>query len=198
MMRKTSLFTVFLLFSSPIWAERVQNSDFYWIFGVVPAHSQTLGGATASTGANFSMAYGYGYQILRKSAASLWAEMEVGFGNGKLRSPALSSYASAQWNAYTPGLRFMVPVHPRLAIYITAGGGAGSFQEAGIVTTAAPSLTNQLTWHGVFDTGGGVDIRLKRSFSLRADFRDFITGRGLSGVEGRHHPTVGIGFAFHH
>jgi hypothetical protein len=198
MMRKSLLLIVYSLLSGPIWAQRVQNSDFFWSFGLVPSHSQNVGGATASSGASFSMSYGYGYQILRKSAASLWAEVEVGFGNGKLHSPALSGYGSSQWNAYAPGLRLMAPVHPRLALFVSAGGGAGGFQEARIVTTAAPSIASQLTWHGVFDTGGGVDIRLKRGFSLRAEFRDFITGRGLSGVEGRHHPTAGIGFAFHH
>jgi len=68
-----------------------------------------------------------------------------------------------------------------------------------VTISGSPPLASAIgTWHGVFDFAGGVDIRLKRSFSLRAEFRDFVTGRGLSGADGRHHPIAGIGIALHH
>ena len=47
------------------------------------------------------------------------------------------------------------------------------------------------------DFGGGLDLRLTRLMSLRAEARDFVTGRGLGGVEGRHHPIFGFGLGFH-
>jgi hypothetical protein len=40
-------------------------------------------------------------------------------------------------------------------------------------------------------------LRLSRSFSVRAEFRDYVTGRGLSGIAGRHHPVPLAGIALH-
>lgn len=63
---------------------------------------------------------------------------------------------------------------------------------------ASPAVKSTLTVHGGFDFGGGVDIRLSRYFSIRAEVRDFVTGAGLSGVEGRNHVAPLVGLVFHH
>jgi len=47
------------------------------------------------------------------------------------------------------------------------------------------------------DFGGGLDFRLTRLMSLRAEVRDFVTGRGLGGVEGRNHPIFSFGLGIH-
>ena len=47
------------------------------------------------------------------------------------------------------------------------------------------------------DFGGGLDFRLTRLVSLRAEARDFVTGRGLGGVEGRNHPIFSFGLGIH-
>jgi hypothetical protein len=38
---------------------------------------------------------------------------------------------------------------------------------------------------------------LTRLLSLRGEIRDFVTGSGLGGVNGRHHPIIGFGMAAH-
>jgi hypothetical protein len=122
--------------------------------------------------------------------------MSMAFGASSATIPSVGGKPNLSWNTYTPGLRFMVPLHERVSIYAASGGGAGSFRQVTISGTP-PFASGSGTWHGVFDAAGGVDIRLKPSFSLRAEFRDFVTGRQLSGADGRHHPIVGIGIGFH-
>jgi hypothetical protein len=54
------------------------------------------------------------------------------------------------------------------------------------------------TTTGAFGFGGGLDFRLTRLLSLRAEGRDFVTRAGLGGESGRNHPffTVGLGLHF--
>jgi len=189
MKRLSSLLLLSALFCGHAAAQFVQNQDVFLLAGVnLP---------TTLTPVLVSGNYGYGYQIVRSSAASLWVEMSFGFGGGAATIPGAGGKPKLLWNTYAPGLRFMVPLHQRVSIYAAGGGGAGNFREVAISGT--PPFASAIgTWHGVFDAAGGLDIRLRRSFSLRAEFRDFVTGRGLSGADGRHHPIVGIGIAFHH
>jgi hypothetical protein len=58
----------------------------------------------------------------------------------------------------------------------------------------SPSVSTYSTLHGSFEFGGGVDFRLSRWFSLRAEVRDLVTGNHLSGAAGRQLvvPTVGV------
>jgi hypothetical protein len=189
MKRLSSSLILFALFLGNAAAQRVQNQDIFLLGGVsVP---------TALSPPRFSLSDGYGYQIVRTSAASLWIEMCVSFGGGSGSVPGAAGKLYLSWSAFAPGLRFMVPVHERVSIYAASGGGAGPFRQV-TVSGTPPFASSTGTWHGVFDAAGGVDIRLKPSLSLRAEFRDFVTGRQLSGAEGRHHPIVGIGIAFHH
>jgi hypothetical protein len=189
MKRLSSLLLLCALLGGHAAAQGVQNQDVFLLASVnLP---------TTLTPTLISGNSGYGYQIVRTSAASLWIEMSFAFGGGKGTVPGVGGKPQLLWNTYAPGLRFMVPLKERVSIYAAAGGGAGNFRELAISGT--PPLASAIgTWHGVFDVAGGLDIRLKRSLSLRAEFRDFVTGRGLSGADGRHHSIVGIGIAYHH
>ncbi|MGB6941961.1 MAG: hypothetical protein WBE37_06180 [Bryobacteraceae bacterium] len=51
--------------------------------------------------------------------------------------------------------------------------------------------------HGVFTFGDGLDFRLLRWFSVRAEIRDLVTGNQLGGTAGRQHPLPTFGIAFH-
>jgi hypothetical protein len=42
-----------------------------------------------------------------------------------------------------------------------------------------------------------MDFRLTRLLSVRGDIRDFVTGRGLGGLNGRNHTIFGFGMAVH-
>lgn len=177
MIRRLCVVAAFLLLCGPAQAQRVQNMDNFTMFGA------TL--PTSSVNAAAATSFGYGYQILRKSAASVWAEFSMGFGGGS---------HSETWMAVAPALRLMAPLQNRVALYALAGGGVGSFKAM----SADADPRTRITWHGIFETGGGADVRLARMFSIRLELRDHITGRELSGVSGRHHPVASVGFSIHY
>ena len=45
--------------------------------------------------------------------------------------------------------------------------------------------------------GGGLDFRLTRLISLRAEVRDFVSRRGIGLTDGRNHLVFGFGMGFH-
>ena len=65
-----------ILFSGAVWAQGVQNSDIYFLTGPAHVKPQVIAGSSTtlsgSTGVGVNI--GYGYQAVRKSAASLWVE----------------------------------------------------------------------------------------------------------------------------
>jgi hypothetical protein len=100
---------------------------------------------------------------------------------------------------FTPGVRFHHTVHPRVALYGAAGGGVAWL--SGQLASVGPGLFTygtERTATGALGFGGGLDFRLSRWLSLRAEGRDFVTRAGLGGESGRNHPffTVGVGFHF--
>ncbi len=62
---------------------------------------------------------------------------------------------------------------------------------------SSPSVSTHETMHGVFTFGDGLDFRLLRWFSVRAEIRDLVTGNQLGGTAGRQHPLPTFGIAFH-
>jgi hypothetical protein len=194
-------FLVAALLSGAAWAQGIQNNDMFFSGGPVWNQAHVIGGTNVplagSTG--FSIQTDYGYQVARASAASLMLDVSFVFPNpGGLKSNVPVSNRSSSWDAITLGLRFMVPVNSRLSFYAVSGGGFGAFSSAYVTGGANPSVSTYDTVHGVFAFGGGADVRLSRWFSLRAEVRDLVTGRELSGTAGREHVLPFFGVAFHH
>jgi hypothetical protein len=200
-MRKSCLlrFLLGVLLSHAAWAQRIQNTDMFFSAGPVPGKTESIEGTnvvlSGSTG--YAWQADYGYQFARLSAVSVMADLSFVFaspGNSKGNVPGSVS------NSLTPatlGLRMMIPVQSRLSFYAVSGGGAGGTNYATVTAGANPSLATVSTIHGVFAFGGGADVRLSRLFSLRAEVRDLVTGKGLAGVDGRHHILPFFGVAIH-
>ena len=192
------LFLGLTILSQTARAQFVQNMDIYFLFGGSPAQSQTVGGQAALSGTTLLVqATGYGYQIVRKSAASLWVEFSPLFSSGKVTASGISGSTNLDWQAFTLGVRFMVPVQSRISLYGATGGGVGWFRELYIAGGSNPLLSSTRTAHGVYDFGGGVDVRVIRMFSVRGEVRDFVTGTNLSGTSGRNHVVIMGGLAMH-
>lgn len=158
----------------------------------VPGSAVTLEGSV-----ELGLNYGYGYQMVRWSAASLWVEFDQTFAGINRATSGIPATANLSLATFTLGTRFMVPVQSRVSLYGVGGGGGGPFHVAVIRGSANPTLSSTETWHGVFEFGGGIDFRLTRLFSVRAELRDYVTGQGLSGATGRHHPLPLAGLAMH-
>jgi hypothetical protein len=189
---------VLLLLPGSLWAQHlVQNMDVSILEGVTWYRPQTIAGTnvTVSGSTGHSQQIGYGYQVLRTPAGGLWIEFYpmTFFSPGTSTANVPGSFNPGGF-LITPGVRYMVPVQSRLSLYAVAGGGVGTFDYAAIAGT---SVTTNDTWHGVFEWGGGIDIRLMRFLSVRVECRDFVTGKGLDGVPGRHHVSPAAGIAWH-
>ena len=202
MMRNTHLLPLLCLALFPGGARAqglIQNMDIFFLFGPAKVNSQTVPGTTVTApgSSGYSEGTGYGYQIARKSAASLWIEFIPAFYNSGTGNAGSLGSVDWDWTAFMLGIRVMVPVQSRISVYGAAGGGFGGFRRPVITGTSPLAVGSSGTDHGVFDFGGGIDFRLQRFISVRAELRDYVTSSGLSGPTGHHHLMPVAGLAFH-
>ncbi len=188
-----------LIFAFGASAQRIQNIDSFFMAGPTFTGTHVIGGTgvTLYGRMGFSDTTGFGYQIMRKSALSLWIEVPMCFLFQLHETASVNSAFSPSSILITPGVRLMVPVHSRVSLFGVAGAGYGGFSYPTLTSDNPPFLTTNNVYHGVIDAGGGVDVRLNRRFSLRVDVRDYITGRNLNGVAGRNHVLPALGVAVH-
>ena len=170
-----------------------QNSDISILAGPVFGSSQVTDstGATVKASGTWSFQSSFAHTIHSYSFADLWFEFASTAENRESTNTSFSAFYE------TPGLRLSVPVGSRVSFYGAVGGGYVRF-DADQENVNSGGHTQRLTnYHGAFDFGGGMDFRLTRLLSLRGEVRDFVTGSGLGGVNGRHHPIIGFGMAAH-
>ena len=201
-MRKICLLRLLLptIFAFGASAQRIQNMDIFFLAGPSFAKTQLIGGSNVtvygSTG--YCETTGYGYQFMRRSAVSLWAELlPFASVHPSAETASIPGSISLTSSLFVPSLRVMAPVQSRISIFGVLGAGLGDFSSPNLTSNKPPNLTTSGSGHLVTGVGGGVDFRLTRMFSLRVDVRDFITGRNLSGVPGRNHVLPMMGFAAH-
>jgi len=187
------------LLSGTAWAQLVQNRDIYFMGGPARTSSSAVPGSnvTVKGTSGYSSVTGFGYQIARSGAGSIWVDFSPAYVIPGLSGANIGGQVNNDFSSYTLGLRFMLPVHDRVALFGTVAGGGGSFNYPVIDGGAEPRVSSNSTIHGVFQFGGGVDFRLTRMFSIRGELRDYVTGKGLSGATGRHHLVPLVGVAFH-
>jgi hypothetical protein len=198
--------TVLLLavLGSPAFAQGVQNSDFSFLFG--GGHTSgvivnnPMGPETLSGSVTFSLQVSYGYQFVSTKAGSLYLEVPQTFVfdlSGTAHGQTVTSLDRNSWY-FTPGVRFKVPTGTRLSFYGVLGGGLASFFEQDSTVNGQVVATNHASFHPALETGGGIDVRISRWLSLRAEGRDFISAPGFGGASGHNHAILLAGIAFHH
>ncbi len=95
----------------------------------------------------------------------------------------------------TPGLRYQFNLIPRLSIFVGGGFGfAVARQRIGVPSGQELVTTKKTYWSEAVNYGGGVEFRLTRRWSLRAETRDF-RARKEAKVPGRNTGIL-VGFAF--
>jgi hypothetical protein len=179
----------------------VQNFDIALLCGINRLSPQAIDGSNVTLyGATAVGCFSHviGYQFARTRGVSLWIELAPEYFAGGSASGSIPGSVNRNMKAHTLGIRLMVPLHSRISAYGAVGGGGGTFYYPAILAGSNPYLLSSRTIHGVFEFGGGVDLRLSRRFSIRGEVRDFVTGNGLSGVSGPNHvlPSIGVGFHF--
>ena len=197
-MRLRCLLLLLVLSRGALWAQ--QNVDFFTTAGDPGSRAFTVAGSnvTAAGSHAFVDTFGFGYQIKRLSTGSLWLELSEIWGAPDDLQASVPSIGKTTWQSYAAGGRYMVPVYKRLSLYAACDVGGGLFHAIALHPGGNPGATTIRTYHGVFEFGGGLDVRLLRWFSLRAELRDLVTGRQLSDAAGRQHILPTFGIAFHH
>jgi hypothetical protein len=187
--RVVKLVVVLSIVSGVAAAQFLQNVDISIMFGRSVVASQTVPGTgvKVTTSGGFTYQVAYGYQLLStKRGHSTIA------GTDQKAADGISS------TIVTPGLRFQMAPHPRLAFYGIAGFGYGGFDSVKLSPAGTPAVPNTFSSHGTAEIGGGFDVRLNQGISLRAEVRDFISGHNLGGASGPNHVVYLFGIAIHH
>ena len=155
--------------------------------------------AKIDLGSGLALQANYGYRVLQRRSAALYLETHF-LANGlrDIRSANSRATRDVATIFVTPGLRIKFLPNRPISPYVAAGGGYALYEQSlstiGGLANSAPRFTHR----GAFDFGGGVDARLWRFVSVRAEIRDFYTGNpsfnaALSN-SGQHNVVAGGGF----
>jgi hypothetical protein len=196
---------LFVLLACIGWAQGWQNTDIVWMFGGLTSSSSVVQGTNSvlSGSAGVATQTNFGYQVASTKAGNLWIEVPVTFtwlGVGTITGTTIASIDRDAFY-FTPGVRLKTPSLGRVSFYGAAGGGTGSLSKTTSSISGANGsvvVNSNVKVVGVFDFAGGIDLRLSRMLSLRAEARDFVSAAHLGGVAGHNHPVYLVGFAFHY
>lgn len=179
-----------------LWGQ--QHFDVYATFGNPGSRAYRVEGTNiTAAGSNvFSSELGFGFHLTQLASTGVWLDVSQIFGSPDDLQASVPGSGRSTWEAYVAAVRVMAPGYKRFTPYGLIGPGGGLFHTVAVQGGDRPSVSTIRAYHGLFAFGGGLDFRLLRWFSLRADFRDVVTGRQLSGAAGRQHmlPTFGIAF----
>jgi len=178
-----------------------QNSDLGMLIGISGPSSQVVAGSqtriTGSVGASGQI--NYARQLKEYRAGRLYLELPLLIGARSIGSVGAVITGFQQTGVYfTPGVRFNVTLDPRISFYAAGGAGLASFRDSR--ATVGPGFVSaSVGWESSLAAafGGGLDFRLTRLISLRAEARDFVSRRGIGLTDGRHHAVYGFGMGFH-
>src|SRR5262249_5820441 len=76
----------------------------------------------------------------------------------------------------TPAARASLFPTTAFSPWVSVGGGFGRFDESSELEFGQPNPGQKGTTSGVFQSGGGLDVRIISAFKLRAEVRDFYSG----------------------
>jgi hypothetical protein len=132
---------------------------------------------TLHSGNGLTFEVNYGRRILREGFAALTVEVpfvvnldeDVHFSVNLIPGDYSSYFV-------TPSLRANIFASSRISPWVSVGGGFGHFSESSHLEGGGknPGKTGSTT--GVFQIGGGFDVKIFKSFSVRGEVRDFDSG----------------------
>jgi len=100
----------------------------------------------------------------------------------------------------TPGARVSLFPTTAFSPWVSVGGGFGRFDENSQLVFGGPNPGQKGSTSGVFQTGGGLDVKIISAFKLRGEVRDFYSGvpqlNANTGKTRQHNIFVGGGVVF--
>ena len=135
--------------------------------GYFPVNLTGVGNAAAIEGS-------FAHRIASVPFLSAYIELPVvGTLNSAVRTFGLTSTASYSALFIAPGLRVKFAPGFPLSPWLATGGGLAHFSaNSGLRLLSGTDTTNT----GVFDYGGGLDMKVAPYLSLRGEVRDFYSG----------------------
>ncbi|MGH9532291.1 MAG: outer membrane protein [Terriglobales bacterium] len=101
----------------------------------------------------------------------------------------------------TPGVKFKFRPQERVSPFVAVGGGYARFDESEDLVSGVPNPGPRGTNTGVFQFGGGFDVKVFSRISLRGEVRDFYSGRPQFNVatdsDRQHNVVFSGGFVVH-
>ena len=187
-MRKILPFLCVALFTTFATAQKI---DLALTAGIYHPVNNAFSGDNA-----FAVEGNAGFRLASVPFVALYFEVPVaGTLDTTVPASALTSVGTYSSIFVTPGLRLKLAPGFAISPYIATGGGLAHFNRSASQTPAGTSSTVN---KGVWDIGGGLDMKVAPFLGLRAEVRDFYSGSPelrLSQVTGtfneRQHNIVG-------
>ncbi|MGZ4789227.1 MAG: hypothetical protein ACXVZX_11975 [Terriglobales bacterium] len=158
--------------------------------GYFPVNSPVGASNAFAVGGNFA------HRIASVPLVSAYLEVPVfaTFNSTASISESLSGRPKYSTLFVTPGLKVKIAPEFPISPYLVAGGGVVHFSKSNVVT-------DDSTYSGTFDVGGGLDFKIAPFFSARGEVRDFYSGSPnlVTGFNDREHQlitTLGLVFRF--
>ncbi len=158
--------------------------------GYFPIDSQTGAGNAFAIGGSFA------HRVVDLPLVSAYVEVPIfaTFDSTSSFSQGLQGHPKYSTLFVTPGLKLKLAPGFPISPYLVAGGGVVHFSKSNVTT-------DDSTYSGTFDVGGGLDFKIAPFFSARGEVRDFYSGSPniVSGFDNREHQlvtTVGLVFRF--
>jgi hypothetical protein len=134
-------------------------------------------------GNGLSFEANYGRHLMGDGFTRLTFEVPAVFDLDQDVNFAVNSVPSSYSSYFvTPSLRANVFATTAISPWVSFGGGIGHFKPSSQLEFGGPN-PNKGSTTGIFQMGFGLDVRIKRTISLRGEVRDFWSGTPNLGVD---------------
>jgi opacity protein-like surface antigen len=174
------------------------------LLGGISTSDRTITSGPGSINVSTGITYQATYARLLKQTEHVGIYFEVPFVASPLQdissaNPAVPlNYASL---FITPGVKFKFRPEQRVSPFVAVGGGYGRFDESEDLVSGVSNPGPRGTNTGVFQFGGGFDVKVFSRISLRGEVRDFYTAvpqyRVLTESGSQHNVVFSGGFVVH-
>lgn len=158
--------------------------------GYFPINSQVGADNAFAVGGSFA------HRVFGLPLVSAYVEVPVfaTFNSTTSVTQTIDGHARYSTLFVTPGLKVKLAPEFPISPYLVAGGGVVHFSKSHVTT-------DDSSYSGTFDVGGGLDFKIAPFFSARGEVRDFYSGSPdiASGFNNREHQlitSVGLVFRF--
>lgn len=207
-MRKLfSIAVLMMLMTLVLVASAQEKSELTFIIGRTIISDQGVTGFNTPdpilhSGKGLTLEVNYGRRLLGGDVAALTFEVPFAVNFDENLHFSVNAVPRDYRSFFvTPSIRANVFPGAGLSPWVSVGGGFGYFSENSSLEFFGPNPGETGTSTGVFQIGGGIDMKVWRRFSVRGQVRDFFAGVPQlnvdTGKSRQHNLFVGGGIVWH-